>query len=425
MNKRAIILLFIANAISGMAQGMSMIAIPWFFAQKDALPFFGLIYILTNICSLFWVPFSGTIVDRYDRKKIFLAITAFVGIIILSFSIYGFKTGGLSMTMVGLVFLITFLNYNIHYPTLYAFVQEITTQDKYSKMTSVLEVIGQLTTISAGAGATLLLEGTTNGQMEIFGFNLNLGFDISPWAIHEILMIDGVTYFIAFILISLISYKPLKERVFEEGSVWTRIKTGIGYLKSNKPIFWFGILSFMVFTVVLLEAFFLGVTYVKNHLVESGDVYANSKMAYSTGAIAIGVMIGFLFKRVNLVLLTIIMTILMAVNLLQLSFTNSIFIFFCSMFMIGILNAGVRITRMTYLFKNVPNQYFGRAGSVFFIFHTILRIVLLLLFKEAFFHESNNIVYAYLILAIILLVTAIIFISKYRSFDLSLAKSNL
>ena len=75
MNRKAIVLLFIANAISGIAQGISMIAIPWYFAQKDMLGYFGLVYLITNICSLFWVPASGTIVDKFDRKTVFLGTT--------------------------------------------------------------------------------------------------------------------------------------------------------------------------------------------------------------------------------------------------------------------------------------------------------------------------------------------------------------
>lgn len=420
MNRSAIILLFLANAISGMAQGMSMIAIPWYFAQKGALPFFGSVYIVSNILSLFWVPISGTIVDKYDRKKIFLFLTTIVGSIILCFSLYGYAVQELSMYMVGAIFIITFLNYNIHYPCLHAFVQEISAKDKYAKMTSILEIIGQLTTIMAGAGATLLLEGTTNGELVIFGFPIHIGLDITAWKIHEIFLIDGITYFVAFAIILMIRYIPISKRKKEGGSILVRIKTGLKFLNSNRPILWYGILSFMVFTGVLLEAFYLGVNYVKNHLMESGDVYANSKMAYSMGAIVIGLLIAQLYKKLNLVILTIIFTIVTTITFLYLSFNQSLFTFFILMLLIGICNAGTRIVRITYLFKNVPNQFFGRTGSVFFIFHTMLRIVLLLIFQITFFHESNNIIVAYQMMSVLLAISAIVLIFKYKTFDLSL-----
>ncbi len=420
MNTKAIILLFIANAISGIAQGMSMIAIPWYFAQMDSLRYFGIVYIITNVLSMFWVPWSGTVVDKYDRKKIFQVLTATVGVIILSFALFGIWNDGLSMILVGSIFVITFLNYNMHYPCLYAFVQEITPPENYAKMTSLLEVIGQITTISAGAGATLLLEGAVNGRMDIFGIGINIGFDLEPWKIQEIILLDGLTYFIAFTIISFITYTPLRKRTAELGGVITRIKTGLRYLNGERSILWFGILSFMVFTMVLMETFYMGANYVRNHLQESGDVYANAKMAYSMGAIFVGVTIAYIMRKISLPAMVIGLTFIISGVYLYLSVNRSVFLFFVMMLLVGICNAGCRISRITYLFRNVPNQFFGRAGSVFFQAHILLRIVLLGVFTIPFFHLSNNIIYGYRIMGVILLMTAIVMLSLYRRFDTSL-----
>ena len=419
MNTRAIILLFIANAISGIAQGMTMIAIPWYFAQMDSLRYFGIVYIVTNVLSMFWVPWSGTVVDKYDRKKIFQVLTSCIGVIIISFGVFGIWNGGLSMILVASIFVITFLNYNMHYPCLYAFVQEITPPENYAKMTSLLEVIGQITTISAGAGATLLLEGATNGQMDVFGMTINIGFDLEPWAIQEIILLDGMTYFIAFTIISFISYVPLRKRTAEVGSVLTRIKTGLRYLNGERSIFWFGVLSFMVFTMVLMDTFYMGANYVRNHLQESGDVYANAKMAYSIGAICVGITIGFLMKKISLPAVVISLTFIISGAYLYLSVNESVLLFFVMMLLVGICNAGCRISRITYLFRNVPNQFFGRAGSVFFQAHILLRIILLGIFTIPFFHTSNNIIFGYRVMGIILLLTGTVMFSMYRRFDTS------
>jgi len=419
LNTKAIILLFIANAISGIAQGMTMIAIPWYFAQMDSLRYFGIVYIITNVLSMFWVPWSGTVVDKYDRKKIFQVLTSCIGIIIISFGVFGIWNGGLSMILVASIFIITFLNYNMHYPCLYAFVQEITPPENYAKMTSLLEVIGQITTITAGAGATLLLEGATNGQMDIFGMAINIGFDLKPWAIQNIILLDGITYFVAFSIISFISYVPLRKRTAEIGNVITRIKTGLRYLNGNKSILWFGILSFMVFTMVLMDTFYMGANYVRNHLQESGDVYANAKMAYSMGAIFIGLSIGFLMRKISLPAVVITLTLIISGAYLYLSVNQSVLLFFAMMLLVGICNAGCRISRITYLFRNVPNQFFGRAGSVFFQAHIILRIILLGIFTIPFFHMSNNIIYGYRVMGVILLLTAFVMFFMYKRFDTS------
>ncbi len=417
MNRKAIVLLFIANAISGIAQGISMIAIPWYFAQKDMLGYFGLVYLITNICSLFWVPASGTIVDKFDRKTVFLGTTLIGGCILTVITLLGFQLGQLPNVLVAAVFMFTFLNYNIHYPNLYAFVQEITERDNYSKMTSLMEIIGQCTTITAGAFATLLLEGTVGGVYRIFGFTLDLGFDVSAWKIHEIFFIDALTYFAAMVIIALIRYQPLTSREPESGSLFQRLKLGFNYLKNNKPIFWFGILSYMVFLAMLMEAFYLGVSYVDNHLQESGDVYANSKMAYALGAIVTGFTLKRLFTKFSIPAIITLFTFGTACIFFTQYASKSIFLFFIMLFFLGITNAGTRIARITYLFRNVPNQFFGRAGSIFFLGNVIFRILLLGIFSLAFFQVDNNIIYAYLMTSLMLCIAGGLLIYHYKSFD--------
>ena len=423
MNRNAIILLFIANAISGVAQGISMIAIPWYFATKNILEQFGWIYIIATVFSVFWVPLSGSIIDKYDRKKIFLYLNFIVGSIIALISLYGVQIGTLPWALVGSVFVLTFLNYNLHYPCLYAFVQEISEPKYYARMTSVLEIIGQTTTIIAGAAATLFLEGTENGILKLFGCPLNIGLDIKAWSIHEIFLLDSLTYFIAFSIILAIHYTPILRRKMEHGNLLDRIRIGWNYLKDEKAILWFGILSFMVFMTVLLEAFYLGVSYINNHLEATGDVYANSKIAYSAGALFIGFTIGYLFHRISIPILVIALTAITACVYLILFFTKSITVLFVVFLILGITNAGIRVSRITYLFKNVPNQFFGRAGSVFFLFNILMRVMLLGIFTLPFFHLSNNIIYAFLLLSVILFITTLLLIIHYKSFDLSLSSN--
>jgi MFS family permease len=398
-----------------------MIAIPWYFAQKDDLAYFGAVYLLTNVLALFWMPFSGSIVDKYNRKHVFLCLTLSFGLMLTVITSVGFYYGELPAILVAAVFVLTFLNYNMHYPCLYAFVQEIIEPSYYYKITSLLEIMGQIATITSGAIATLLLVGSAGGNLKIFGFSIYLGFDIQPWKIHEIFFIDAVTYFVAFFIILMISYVPIAVRKKEMGSHLQRLKLGFAYLKTDIPVFWFGVLSFMVFLAVLLEAFYLGVSYVSNHLHQTGDVYANSKIAYSIGAIFIGLTVQYIFRFVNIPKGIIILTLLTSAMFLTLSLSNSVLVFFLMMFTMGITNAGTRIARMTYLFKNVPNQYFGRAGSIFFLANVILRIILLSIFTLTFFQTDNNIIFAYMITSAILFIAALVLIKHYKSFDLSLS----
>ena len=53
-NRQAYWLLFSANAVSGFAQGITMLAIPWYFSKQLEQPsLFGLIYGTTTLLMIF------------------------------------------------------------------------------------------------------------------------------------------------------------------------------------------------------------------------------------------------------------------------------------------------------------------------------------------------------------------------------------
>ncbi len=397
-----------------------MIAIPWYFAKQGELDFFLTFYIFANILLLFWVPYSGTLVDKYDRKKVFLSINLVCGFFLGIISWIGYNNGGLSSNLVALVFIMTFLNYSIHYPCLYAFVQEITTKSFYGKISSILEVQGQSTNIIAGAFAVLLLEGVSDEGFKFFGFHFNPGFSFEAWKIHEVFMLDCATYFVSLMIISAISYVALTERKPENFPLKERLKIGWKFLANNRSVFLFGVFSYMIFVALMLEAFFLGAAYVDNHLQLGGDVYAASDIAYSIGALLSGFTIRIIFRNINIPLSIIILMFLTSLNFMIIGITNGESIYYLTMFLLGVSNAGTRILRVNYLFNNVPNQYFGRAASIFNIANIVARISLLSLFTLSFFHQANNIIYAYLIVSVLLLISSMVMIFYYRTFDLKI-----
>ncbi|HMS52438.1 MAG TPA: hypothetical protein PKD56_08915, partial [Chitinophagales bacterium] len=67
-NKNALQALFVANTISGFAQGISMIGIPWYFVDVLNKPSeFAYIYSVVTLVSMIWSLYAGTLNDRYDR----------------------------------------------------------------------------------------------------------------------------------------------------------------------------------------------------------------------------------------------------------------------------------------------------------------------------------------------------------------------
>jgi MFS family permease len=407
-NKKALYALLTANAISQFAQGISMLAIPWYFAkQLGEASFFATFYALATFATLFWGLYAGTLIDKFPRKNIFLGL-CLVSFIVLSFvSGYGFYTGEVPMTLVALVFCFTIFNYNIHYPTLYAFGQEITEKEHYGKTNSLLEVIGQTTNVLSGAMAIILIEGL---NLEFLGYSIQ----IEPWSIQKIFALDASTYLVAMALIKGIKYIPTVEKVkVSKENAWARLKEGVQFLKANPLIFVFGNASYTVFIFVLVSTHLLWPMYIDQHLHVSGDIYASTKVLYAIGAVLSGVFITRALKKWNTISSVILLMSIAAIAFFILSISQAVGVLLFLGIFFGITNAGVRILRVTYLFNHIPNHVIGRSNSVFQSINIFLRSVFIGLFSLAFFSEGSNIIWAFVIAAIAVVLSIIPLVLYY------------
>ena len=403
-----------ANSISGVAQGISMLAIPWYFTgviHQEAL--FGKAYFFITAVSLVWGLYAGTLVDRYERKKIFLVINA-TGLLVLSaITLYGFSNGALPWYLVALAFANTVFIYNIHFPSLYAFAQEITPKEQYSRVTSLLEIQGQLTFTIAGALAAILLKGLDH-HLNFFGFEISIPFAIRPLKIYEIFAFDAATYLIAFIIIYRIKALSAIDKKVDVSGLRERMKTGLRFLRKHPLIFLFGNASLFVFLTILIFGTYVQPVYVDSFLKQSGDVYAFGDMAFSFGALLAGFLTTKLFSEKHAVRGIILLSLFAACMYAVMSFNKILFFFFVANFFIGSCNAAIRIQRVTYLFHHIPNHVMGRANSIFFVINVSLRLCMISLFTLPFFHFGTNIVWAVVVMAFVCLTGAIVLMFNYR-----------
>ena len=217
-NKASIQILLIANAVSQFAQGISMIAIPWYFINNiKASSTYNTVFFIVTAATLIWAQYAGTLIDKYNRKHIFQGL-CLVGLAVLSFAgFYGWYLGHMPQYLLIIVFSFTVLNYNIHYPALYALAQELSDSNSYVKVNSLLEVQGQSTNMLSGAVAAVLIGGISN---TVFGIDVN----IEKWGLHKIFLMDASTYLIASILLIYLKTNASSELKRDTGSVLKRLK---------------------------------------------------------------------------------------------------------------------------------------------------------------------------------------------------------
>lgn len=403
-NKSALNLLFVANGISGFSQGISMLAIPWYFSRVQDSVYFNKAYGIITLIVLFFGLYAGTLVDRFSRKNNFLGNSLICGALLLVIACVGFYQHSLSSLMVIAVFAITMMNYNIHYPTLYAFSQEISAKEDYVKVNSNIEIVGQSTSILSGGIAALMLDGFT---LQVGTTALSV--TIPKWEIWEIFMLNAFTYFVAAVLILRIKYTPAKQ-VLPYTTILYRIKQGFTYLKQNPHVFVFGLFSYSVFAMLLVEVHAVLPVYVNHHLNENGSVFAIADGIYAVGALFAGLFVRKIFTGSSTKKAIIFLTLLTALIFVWAFATKAIWIIYTVSIILGFTNAGIRVLRLTYLFNHIPNELMGRVNSIFNMLNILLRTLFIFIFSIPFFNFGNNIIWAYLIMALFIFISAVMLI---------------
>jgi len=404
-NKKALQLLFTANGISGFAQGISMLAIPWYFTQTNHAAYFNTAYGITTIVVLFFGLYAGTLVDKYSRKHNFLGNSLVCGVLLFAIALLGYWQQQLADFLVVAVFAITMLNYNIHYPTLYAFGQEISDAKDYAKVNANIEVVGQSTSILSGGVAALLLEGI---DWHIGTYSLN----IKAWHIWEIFMLNAVTYFMAAVLITFIKYQPTAAAQHHPGLA-ERIKVGFNYLKAHPRLLLFGLFSYSVFAMLLVEIHAVLPVYVNKNLQSGGGVFAIADGIYAVGALGAGLFVNKVFHSTHPSKAVILLTFLTAIIFFWASATGSVWIIYTISLILGFTNAGIRVLRLTWLFQSIPNEIMGRVNSIFNMANILIRSLFIFLFSIPFFTFDNNIIWAYFIMAMFLVISALMLVINH------------
>lgn len=416
-NRQALILLFLANGVSGFAQGITMLAIPSYFTLNNQSEMFFIFFSIITLGSLFWGLYAGALIDGFNRKDVFLGTNFIEGLIILAVAVLGF-TETLPPILIVLVFTVTYYGYHIHYPNLYAFVQEISDPKDYLKVTSYIEIVGQFTSMASAALGAMLLNGIDATEpLHFMGWTLNIPIHIEAWPLHKIFLLDGITYVLSFALILFIKYRPSKNVVFnEEGDLNERLKSGFKYLRDNPYVTIFGICAFSTFIIILVEIFCLLSLYVYNHLHQTPSALGLSEFMYASGSLVSGVIIRKVLSSMSIPKSIIILTLLTTVAFYICAMTQNLYVFFLVSFLIGFTNSGSRIFRVSYLFRLIPNELTGRVNSIFNVINTMFRMVFILIFCLPFFHDASNVRFAYLILGSFTLLSAIVLISLYNKF---------
>lgn len=418
-NRRALYLIFGANIISSFATGITMLAVPYYLVSKmgesDGKALNAALILGITIVSLFWRTGSGYLIDRYNRKRIFQVMNGLDCILITGIALFAATLPEMPFYLLATVAALTIFTYNVHFPNLYAFAQEIFDPKYYQRVNSAIELQHQATNFLGMLAGGLFLAGTSS--IEWWPSFLQM----DAWALEDIFLMDGLTYGVAFLLISLIRYTPGDYIHQNKGNILIRIRQGFQYLLRRRMLLLFGITTHAIFFTVLILIQVTSPIYVNDYLgmgFEQGILVLSAfEGLFSVGAILAGLLFISTQNLNNRRLIGLITAMLFSIAGLYLLWTLTAIplIYILGGFLLGFSNAGTRILRITYIVRITPNRIIGRVNSIFSMGNTLMRIMMLLVLNLSFFsakENGDNIVYAMLISGIVCSVGGLLLLYK-------------
>jgi MFS family permease len=114
------------------------------------------------------------------------------------------------------------------------------------------------------------------------------------------------------------------------------------------------------------------------------------------------------FRRTSTQQAIILLTAITAAIFMWAFATTSVAVIYTVSIFLGFTNAGIRVLRLTYLFNHIPNELMGRVNSIFNMANIIIRSLFIFLFSIPFFTFDHNMVWAFFIMAIFLVTSALV-----------------
>lgn len=375
--------IILANVASAIGSGITMIAIPWLLVtSENGNEVFGYVAICMTIINFMLTPYLGYLIDKISRKKMIVSSKVVSLIALAIFSGIGFVGMDYELWHYIVIYMIGSLYYTIFYPTMFALNQELFHKNQFKVLNGTMEVQGQLSSMLAGAIASILL---------------------LKWDLHYILLLDVFTYALAIYFFVKIPYlrKP-SDRVPSVGSKVTA-SAAIDFMKSKPGVFLFLLASSLPFIGVMLTNYLFPV-YLADVLKVEGNVYGIQGMVYGLGAVLAGIFVPIAARKFEdekliaaaMVLFTIALSVMVYL---------SVGGYLIMMLFIAIGNSGARVARNAFMMERIPNKIIGRVDGLLRAVGLLLRIVLLGLFTGLV--SMGQILLCFSILAGLLMVASV------------------
>ncbi|GGE23765.1 hypothetical protein GCM10011571_27270 [Marinithermofilum abyssi] len=251
---------------------------------------------------------------------------------------------------------IRLLYWTVHFPTQFAWVQEMFPPTRFRVLNSVLEIQSQTASMLSGGLASLLL-----GKV--------------PVAL--ILTLDAASYVIGGAMIACISSRSSSRLGSNRTVTWVAdMMEGFACLRTDPRRISFFLCALFPF-IAVMAGNYVNPIFVVQTLRAEPSVLGLSSLLYAVGAVLAGWTVSRLMERKGAVWVIVACVALFAAGLASVAWFPVVLIFLVAETVMGWGNAGARIARNTLLMETVPNKVMGRVNSFFMGAGYVCRLLLL------------------------------------------------
>ncbi len=395
--------LLVAFLFMNTTQWLLFLVFIWFLnSLPETKNWFDLLYLGITTFGLYWSLHGGTIIDRFPRRQLLMVAVSLYSLVLVFGTVIGsIFDSTLPYVFVGLFVPLTILA-TIFYPSIYALGQSLVSPQWYAKLNVWIEISGQIAAMSSGLISTLLFKEF-----------------IDP---VQVLVVSTILFIMSAIIMIFSLWKFISETYIppkhSTASVIDRLQDAIYFLKQRPFLFIFGITSYMIFLVTLLDSFYVMPAFVDRVLNAQGQVYTFSEGLFGAGAVTVALLL-WKFGTGNIPVRTLILLISVGISYIVLGLMPSVMLLLALRFFFGFANGGARVMRLTYLFHRIPNHLIGRVLGFFDAFNVFLRIVIISFFAITGLSEGSTTAHvpvlvngAILLLSGIILLLALLFLHR-------------
>jgi len=349
--------LLLANFTGSIGAGVTIIAVPWLLVQRpDGDRLYGYATLGTTFALFLLMPYYGAWLDRHSRKRVLLAGELFGAAATLAMALWGLWSGRVETWQLVTTYFCGMLYYTLHYPARFAFVQQTFERRHYQSLTGLMEIQGQTASVLAGGLASLFI-------------------DRVPLPL--ILFANAGTYLFSFVVQSTLPYRATH---LESGgptpqNAWLAMAEGGRWLRERPRLCLFLICTYVPFVAIMVGNYLFPI-YVDRVLAASAAVFGRGEVVFAFGAILAGLLIPRLATRHGADQTIVFSMALFLAGLAMLALLHSVPLFYASLLLLGLGNAGSRVARSAIILTLVPNTVLGRVQMFFAAFDRLLRTVL-------------------------------------------------